>query len=191
MWIDWGNHALRRQHPTFSGFLLCSKSHSRSLVLENRSKIYSIPVPHIRDLRSPGRSLLPGGALMAPESSNALASQNGCNMESIVKALYPGAEFDYKGLIDFSINGVRVEVKSCQDTITDSSTSTGKRSGRFCFSDIQHQTLIENAGDYILLVHREGTPFFYFRVPATKLTLGKWTGVKAVCWRTAIREAMA
>lgn len=126
--------------------------------------------------------------------SNTLASHNGCEMENIIKALYPGAEFHYKGVIDFSINGVRVEVKSCQETIIDNYTDKkhtgGLRSGRFCFTDFQHQTLIENNGDYIFLVHREGVPIFYFRVQARKLNLGKFTGVKAVCWKTLIREAV-
>jgi len=127
---------------------------------------------------------------MSVESQTA-AAQNGCNMENIVKALYPGARFEYTGLIDFSIDGVRVEVKSCQDKVFDNSLSGGTRSGRFCFSDLQHQTLIENSGEYILLVHREGVPIIYVRVPARKLNLGKWTGVKAVCWKTAIKGAVA
>ncbi|HIH73918.1 MAG TPA: hypothetical protein HA306_01055 [Methanosarcina sp.] len=31
---------------------------------------------------------------------------------------------------------------------------------------------------------------FYARVPAVKLKLGKFTGVKAVCWKTVIRGAV-
>lgn len=127
---------------------------------------------------------------MSTESQTA-AAQNGCNMENIVKALYPGARFEYTGLIDFSIDGVRVEVKSCQDKVSDSSVSTRSRTGRFCFSDLQHQTLIENSGEYILLVHREGVPIIYVRAPAKKLQLGKFSGVKAVCWKTAIKGALA
>jgi hypothetical protein len=129
---------------------------------------------------------------MTTESQTAAAT-NGCQMEAIVRALYPGAKFEYTGLIDFTINGVRVEVKSCQDKVYDSSTSGGTRSGRFCFSDLQHQTLIENSGEYILLVHREGVPIIYVRVPASKLQslLGTFSGVKAVCWKTAIKGALA
>jgi hypothetical protein len=114
-------------------------------------------------------------------------------MEAIVRALYPGAKFEYTGLIDFSINGVRVEVKSCQDKVHDSSLSGGSRSGRFVFSDLQQQTLIENRGEYILLVHKEGVPIVYIRVPASKLQtiLGKFSGVKAVCWKTAIKGALS
>lgn len=117
---------------------------------------------------------------------NLTASQNGCTMESIIRTLYPGADFDYKGLIDLTINGVRVEIKSCQDKIKDNHNSAGTRSGRFCFKDIQHQELIENQGEYILLVHRDGVPFLYFRVPANCLDLGNFTGIKSVCWKTLI-----
>jgi len=132
----------------------------------------------------------PGGGLMSTESQTAAAT-NGCKMEAIIKALYPGAHFEYTGLIDFSIDGVRVEVKSCQEKVSDNSLNHGSRSGRFCFSDLQHQTLIENSGEYILLVHKSGVPIIYVRVPASKLQLGKWTGVKAVCWKTAIKGAVA
>lgn len=127
---------------------------------------------------------------MSQESQTA-ASTNGCRMEAIIRALYPEGRFEYTGLIDFIIDGVRVEVKSCQDKVSDSSVSTGSRSGRFCFSDLQHQTLIENSGEYILLVHREGVPIIYVRAPASKLKLGKFSGVKAVCWKTAIKGAVA
>ncbi|WP_048065456.1 hypothetical protein [Methanosarcina acetivorans] len=130
---------------------------------------------------------------MNPES-NALASNNGIEMENIIKALYPEAEFHYKGIIDFSIDGVQVEVKSCQEKINDTFSDKkhrGKpRSGRFNFSDLQHQTLIENSGEYIFLVHRGGIPIIYLRVPAVKLNLGEFTGVKAVCWRTILKEAV-
>lgn len=126
---------------------------------------------------------------MAPES-NTLAAHNGIEMENIIKALYPGAEFHYKGVIDFSIDGVEVELKSCQEFINDKNNSTGKRSGHFCFSDLQHRALIENNGEYIFLVQREGIPVFYARVQASKLKLGKFSGVKAVCWKTAIKTAL-
>jgi hypothetical protein len=126
---------------------------------------------------------------MSPES-NALASQNGIKMENIIKALYPGVRFEYQGLIDLSINGVRVEIKSCQEYVTDNSVKSTLRSGRFCFFDIQHETLIENAGEYIFLVQREGIPLIYVRVPAQKIKLGKFTGVKSLCWKTIIQGAV-
>ena len=127
---------------------------------------------------------------MNSTESNALASNNGIEMENIIKALYPGAHFEYKGIIDFSIDGVRVEVKSCQEYINASGSHEGIRSGRFCFTDLQHQTLLENSGEYILLVHRGGVPIIYLRVPAQKIKLGKFSGVKAVCWKTALKGAL-
>lgn len=122
--------------------------------------------------------------------SNILAAHNGIEMENIIKSLYPGAIFEYKGIIDFSINGVRVEVKSCQETINASGNTNGHRSGRFCFTDFQHQTLIENCGEYIFLVHKENIPVVYLRVPARKLKLGKFAGVKAVCWKSIVKAAV-
>jgi len=119
-------------------------------------------------------------------AGNLTAAQNGITMENIIRALYPQAEFEYRGLIDLSIDGVRVEIKSCQDKTKDNHNSAGTRSGRFCFNDLQHQELIENSGEYILLVHRGGIPFLYFRVPAHCLDLGEFSGIKSVCWKTLI-----
>lgn len=126
---------------------------------------------------------------MSPES-NALASSNGCAMEEFIKALYPDAEFHYKGVIDFTIDGIRVELKSCQEFINDSNHSSGRRSGHFCFNDLQHLTLVENNGDYAFLVQRGGIPIFYVRIPASKINLGEFSGVKAVCWKTIIKAAI-
>ncbi len=125
--------------------------------------------------------------------SQTLAAQNGCNMEHIIQALYPEAIFEYTGVIDFTINGVRVEIKSCQAQVHDSSTSGGTRSGRFVFNEEQHKTLIENSGEYILLVHKNSVPIVYIRVPASKLqnTLGEFSGIKSVCWKSAIKGALA
>jgi hypothetical protein len=135
-----------------------------------------------------------GGTLMVAESSNALAASNGIEMENVIKALYPGAEFHYKGVIDFVIDGVKVENKSCQefiiDNFQDAKHKGGLRSGRFCFDALQHKTLVEQDGDYSFIVQRNSKPIFFARVPASKLKLGKWSGVKAVCWKTVIREAV-
>jgi len=127
---------------------------------------------------------------MSTESQTA-AAQNGCNMERIIQQLYPGAKLEYTGLIDATIDGVRVEIKSCQDHVKDSSTSGGTRSGRFVFNEEQHKTLIENSGEYIFLVHTAGVPFLFFRVPARNVTLSEFSGVKSVCWKTIITGAVA
>jgi len=123
------------------------------------------------------------------ENSKAKASNNGCAMERIIQALYPGAKFEYTGLIDLTINNVRVEIKSCQTKVQDSSTSTG-RSGRFHFREEQHEALLEMGGEYIFLVHENGIPILYLRVPARKLDLNM-KSEKAVCWKTIIQKATA
>ncbi|WP_269849038.1 hypothetical protein [Methanosarcina horonobensis] len=91
---------------------------------------------------------------------NTLASHNGCQMENIIKSLYPEAEFHYKGVIDFVIDGVKVENKSCQEYINATGNHNGMRSGRFCFDALQHQTLIEQGGDYSFLVQKDSNPIF-------------------------------
>jgi hypothetical protein len=132
-----------------------------------------------------------GGIVITGTSeSQTLAATNGCIMENIIKNLYPNAQFEYTGLIDLTIDGKRVEIKSCQDRVRDSSTSTG-RWGRFHFREEQHSTLIENEGDYIFLVHHEGTPFIYLRIPARDIKLSKFKEEKALCWKSVIREALA
>ncbi|AKB79108.1 hypothetical protein MSHOH_2625 [Methanosarcina horonobensis HB-1 = JCM 15518] len=108
-------------------------------------------------------------------------------MENIIKSLYPEAEFHYKGVIDFVIDGVKVENKSCQEYINATGNHNGMRSGRFCFDALQHQTLIEQGGDYSFLVQKDSNPIFFARVHAKNLKLGKWSGVKAVCWKTIMR----
>lgn len=128
--------------------------------------------------------------MVGNSESCTLSATNGCSMENIIKTLYPGAEFEYNGLIDLSINGKRVEIKSCQDRIKDSTSSTG-RSGRFIFRQEQHEALIENAGDYIFLVHKEGIPIIYVRAPACKIDLLKYKGSMSLCWKTVIKEAIA
>lgn len=122
---------------------------------------------------------------------NVKAVSNGFEMENIIKSLYPGAVYVWKGVLDFIIDGKNVELKSCQEYVTDSSKSTQKRKGRFCFNDLQHMQAIENNADYILLVQNEGTPLIYVRTPAKKIKLGKFHGVKSVCWSTAIKGVLA
>lgn len=126
---------------------------------------------------------------MSTESQTA-AAQNGCNMERIIQQLYPGAKLEYTGLIDATINGVRVEIKSCQEHVRDSNNSGGTRSGRFVFNEEQHKALIENNGEYIFLVHTAGVPFLFFRVPARNVLLSEFSGIKSVCWRSAVKKVL-
>ncbi|AKB79092.1 hypothetical protein MSHOH_2609 [Methanosarcina horonobensis HB-1 = JCM 15518] len=126
---------------------------------------------------------------MAPES-NALAARNGCLIEKIVRTLYPDAQFDYKGIVDLKINGQPVEIKSCQVSVSDHSHGSGTRSGRFAFSAEQHKSLIQNKGEYILMVHKSGEPFLFFRIPAAALKISEFSGVKSVCWKSVISRAV-
>lgn len=126
---------------------------------------------------------------MSVESQTA-AAQNGCTMEHIIQRLYPNAKLEYTGIIDATIDGVRVEIKSCQDRVRDSNNSGGTRSGRFVFSEEQHKTLIENNGEYIFLVHNTGVPFIFFRVPARNVSLPNFSGIKSACWRSIIKGAI-
>lgn len=135
------------------------------------------------------RDLFGGVALMAPES-NALAARNGCLIEKIVRTLYPDAQFDYKGLVDLQINGHPVEIKSCQISVSDQSHRTGIRSGRFAFSAEQHKSLIQNRGEYILMVHKNGEPFLFFRIQASALKIPEFSGIKSVCWKSIVSRAV-
>lgn len=126
---------------------------------------------------------------MSVESQTA-AAQNGCTMEGIIKQLYPGAKLEYTGLIDATIDGIRVEIKSCQEHVKDSNNSGGTRSGRFVFNEEQHKILIESNGEYIFLVQNAGIPFLFFRVPARNISLPDFSGIKSVCWRSIIKGAI-
>jgi hypothetical protein len=126
-----------------------------------------------------------------PPESNAEACSNGSMMEDIIRALYPGAQFEYKGLIDLHINGRPVEIKSCKITVTDNSHNNKIRSGRFVFSDLQHQTLLENEGEYIFLVHNECVPILYLRVPAHFINIPLFSGIKSISWKSVISGAIA
>jgi len=59
-------------------------------------------------------------------------------------------------LFDILVNDtVPVEVKSCQEWIKDSSTSTKRRRGRFWLSKEQHDYLVANNGYYFFIVELE------------------------------------
>lgn len=118
--------------------------------------------------------------------ANILAKFNGTLMENWVKALYPQAVFNYLGAIDCIINGEKCEIKSCQDKIHDSHNSNGSRSGRICLNWDQHKALCNSNGDYILLVHKAGNPFLFYRFPARSVHLPEWNGVKSISWQTFI-----
>lgn len=120
---------------------------------------------------------------MSTAEGNIRAKQNGIEMENWVKAFYPNAVFDYKGAIDCTIEGIKAEVKSCQDLVTDKKYKHGLRAGRICFNSFQHEILLQEGGDYIVLVQKEGVPFLFYRFPAHIINLGTWEGNKCISWK--------
>lgn len=122
--------------------------------------------------------------------SNATASHNGTDMEAFARSMLPNATIIAgKEDIDGDLGGVPLEIKSCQVCIIDNShPTTRKRSGRFIFSGDQHNALIESGGEYLLIVHKEGSPFLGFRAPASCLNLPNITGNRAVSWRVIVSQ---
>ena len=119
--------------------------------------------------------------------SNALASHNGAAMEFFVKGLLP--EYDHiGGHIDGTLQGGAVEIKSCQKCITDSSHPTGHRPGRFVLSGDQHRDLLAENGEYIFIVHTNGTPFITFRAYASALHIPLFRGNRAISWRIVVSQ---
>lgn len=118
--------------------------------------------------------------------ANILAKCNGNLMETWVKALYPQAVFNYLGAIDCTISGVKCEIKSCQDKTHDIHHSNGLRSGRIVLNIEQHKALCAAAGDYILLVHKTGNPFLFYRFPARSVHIKEWNGNKSITWQSFI-----
>ena len=119
--------------------------------------------------------------------SNATASHNGAEMEDFVKSLLPGVNIT-GGHIDGEYQGVPLEIKSCQVCIIDASHPSGHRSGRFVFSGDQHKDLVNSEGDYLLVVHKDGSPFLGFRAPASCLDLPDFSGNRAVSWRVIVSQ---
>jgi hypothetical protein len=109
-------------------------------------------------------------------SSNALAKDNGTFIEDIVKSLISGAQYAYNGLVDFNKDGTLIEVKSCQYQTISHDRKKNYRIGRFTFSKIQHETLIETDGEYILIVHQEKKPVLFSRTKASALNLPNFSG---------------
>lgn len=119
---------------------------------------------------------------------NARASRNGEAIEEYVRRLLPDIHF-LDGLFDAELDGTPLEVKSCQMTVTDNShKNTRKRSGRFLFVSTQHNALQKAGGEYLFIVHEEGTPKISFRAAAEKLGLPDFSGCKSVAWRSVARK---
>jgi hypothetical protein len=101
--------------------------------------------------------------------SNALASRNGKLVEQSI-ALYMGVSWEGKP-VDAVLDGKPLEIKSCQQYITDMGSARNKRSGRFVFNEEQHRYLLENNGIYALVV-RTGDIVIHTRLRKASLISG-------------------
>jgi len=107
-------------------------------------------------------------------------------IEDFVRKLFPDINF-FNGQLDAEYHGVPVEVKSCQNLVTDNSHNTHRRTGRIAFESAQHRALSEAGGEYFCVVHEEGVPKTFFRAPTDKLQLHEFSGIRSVAWTTVAR----
>ncbi len=119
--------------------------------------------------------------------SNVRASRNGKAFEEYVKRLLPDITF-LNGQFDAVLNGIPLEIKSCQATITDHSHNNTQRSGRFVFQAEQHEALQKAGGAYLFIVHVEEEPLLSFREVAEDVGLPEFSGIKSVAWRSVARS---
>jgi hypothetical protein len=92
---------------------------------------------------------------MSNLESNALASKNGRTIENQM-CDFLGCACNSKEIVDSELDGMPLEIKSCQEFITVSGSSGVRRRGRFIFNEEQDQYLKKNGGIYALVVHCDG-----------------------------------
>ena len=122
-------------------------------------------------------------------SSNAVAYHNGKMIEEIVQKIYPDIEFLDKQF-DAIYKGIDLEIKSCQSIVTDSSNSRERRSGRFVFEWKQYAALQKRGGNFLFIVHEKGEIKVMFLIPASKVVLPEFIGVRSWTWKTIARQFM-
>lgn len=88
-------------------------------------------------------------------NSNALASQNGKNIETTICDLL-GVEHHGKEIVDTYINDKPCEIKSCQEWIQVTGSNGKRRRGRFILNEEQDKFLKENGGIYVFVVQSGG-----------------------------------
>jgi len=86
-------------------------------------------------------------------------------------------------LYDILIEGVPVEVKSCQRYVKAVDRRGGKRRGRFKLEKEQHEYLIKNNGLYLFIVHDKLKKKGIALIPASKVPFKP-----QLCWSTVMRE---
>jgi hypothetical protein len=119
-------------------------------------------------------------------SFRAQAAQNGQQAEEYVYKKFPNLE-KINELIDAQFKNQEVEIKSCQQTITDNSHKSGTRTGRFLLNGEQHEQLLKNNGIYCFIVLKPGknkmrvSKCFYVEAKAIKFNI---KGLKTIPWNT-------
>ncbi len=88
-------------------------------------------------------------------NSNALAHHNGREIETTICQLLNIERLD-EHHYDAILDGHPLEIKSCQEHITDIHNANGWRSGRFKLNEEQDKYLKENNGIYAFVVHVDG-----------------------------------
>jgi hypothetical protein len=101
--------------------------------------------------------------------SNTLASRNGKLIERSI-AQYIGVPLNGQP-VDAMLDDKPLEIKSCQQYITDMGSARNRRSGRFVFNEEQHQYMLENNGIYALVV-RTGDIVIHTRLRKASLISG-------------------
>jgi hypothetical protein len=123
------------------------------------------------------------------ECSNARASHNGLTYERYaskhLKGLTP------VGLLwDALYKDKPLEVKSCEEVISDSHAGRGHRTGRIMFWDQQHKALMENGGAYYIIVHAGRKVIKRGIFPAGVLNLPEFEGMRGISWKKIFSEGM-
>lgn len=84
------------------------------------------------------------------------AKENGLFAEEIAKEQirkkFKADPIFLNDLIDFTVNGRYIEVKSCEGYVKDSHASRKVRAGRFLLRREQHNFLLEKEGWYLFIV---------------------------------------
>lgn len=88
---------------------------------------------------------------MPPRNHRAQARENGEKAENWIFKKIPNLK-RINELIDSKFKDLDVELKSCQETIKDSSHKSGTRTGRFILEEEQHKFLCDHNGAYCFLV---------------------------------------
>jgi len=86
-------------------------------------------------------------------------------------------------LFDFTCLDTFVEVKTCQEWLTDTETGN-QRTGRFTLNAKQHTKLLDARGYYLFIVLKQTYPPSIFLVSAEKMPLHK-----QIAWTTALKYA--